>query len=265
MSGQRPAAGFVSARSTIAPLSQRRRLPLEDGRGEGEAPVGRAPPRVGAGEQLVGEQAPRELIGERTDLVASKLLGSHVGRRPYDRTRGRERGRSRRGLGGHVGVDRALLSLGDAEVEDLRHAVLADDYVLGLHVPVDDAGLVRRHERARDVAEDGEPSIDRQVPPPDVGAEGRALEVLHGQVRRSLDLADVEHRDHVRVVQRSGALRFAQEALALLRRGRAGVGEHHLEGYAAFQRGVGRQVDRAHSPLAEAVHDLVPAESSPRS
>ena len=78
----------------------------------------------------------------RVGGLAAHLLGRHVAEGAED-----DAGLGAPGLGRKVGPARAgafrLRQLGQAEVEDLDAAVLRDEEVLGLQVPVDDPLLVR--------------------------------------------------------------------------------------------------------------------------
>ena len=84
------------------------------------------------------------------DRLAARLLRAHVAQRARARSRpGSWRAspcaRCRRARSWR----RRLEQLGEAEVEDLGVAVRRHDHVLGLDVPVDDAGLVRLLQSAR--------------------------------------------------------------------------------------------------------------------
>ena len=99
------------------------------------------------------------------------------------------------------------------EVEHLHVAVGADHDVLGLDVPVDDAGGVRGGERARHLPADVDRRRERlralderaQRPPVDELLDDEEL-----AVRR---LADFVDGDDVGVVEGRGGARLAQEAL----------------------------------------------------
>ena len=71
--------------------------------------------------------------------------------------------------------------LGEAEVEDLRAAVLREDDVLGLEVPVDDPAFVRRRETARDLHAELHGLADRQGSRRDPLAQRLAVHELHDE------------------------------------------------------------------------------------
>ncbi len=79
----------------------------------------------------------------------------------------------------------------DAEVEDLHDAVFAHHDVLGFHVPMDDAHVVRGLEvraRCRRASARGEEGKVRRA---DETPERRADDVLHREVEATLRLTDV--------------------------------------------------------------------------
>ena len=96
------------------------------------------------GEHLVGHDAERVEIAPAVDLLAGRLLGAHVGRRPDGHALP---GAARAALAGH----RAR----DAEVREQRASGgLVEQHVLGLHVAVHHAGVAGRVERRGQVRHD---------------------------------------------------------------------------------------------------------------
>ena len=97
---------------------------------------------------------------------------------------------------------------GDAEVGDLRAALLVEDHVVRLEVAVDDAAPVREARGAQD--------LDRRcrspAPGPAAPRSGRSLfserpvDVLHRDVVGAVPLAAVEDADDVRVLRGPAAL-----------------------------------------------------------
>jgi hypothetical protein len=63
----------------------------------------------------------------------------------------------------------------------------------------------------------------------DLLGEAAAGQVLQGEVRQAIVLADLEDLDDVRVLQSRDGLRLGVEAGQLVRPG-VGAGQHHLEG-----------------------------------
>ena len=102
--------------------------------------------------------------------------------------------------------------LGDAEVEDLDEAVLGQEQVLGLEVPVDDALVVGGGEAEQDLdaVVDGLPH--RQGAGGEPIAERLALEQLRHDVGCTVRLSDVVDDDDVGMVQRGSRLRLPLKA-----------------------------------------------------
>ena len=98
------------------------------------------------------------------------------------------------------------------EVEHLRAAVARDHDVGGLDVAMDDAARVRRRERAGDLDGIVERRGNRQRPLRQQPIERRAVHQLHRDEGRPRVLADLVDGDDVRMVQRRGGLRLADEA-----------------------------------------------------
>ena len=113
--------------------------------------------RLAAREQLVEDDAERVHVGRGRDAAAAHLLGARVlGRhepqlRPVVRSRVASRA---------VGLEQ----LGDAEVEQLGHAVGRDEDVAGLDVAVHDEVLVRVLHGAQTSRKSSRRLVDRQPP-----------------------------------------------------------------------------------------------------
>ena len=101
---------------------------------------------------------------------------------------------------------------GDAEVEHLHDPVVAHHHVLGLDVAVDEPAPVGGRERARHVGEPADAGDGSGASVADRLAQRAALDELHDDVGRPVVLADVEDGDGVRVVERRGGARLAEEA-----------------------------------------------------
>jgi hypothetical protein len=150
----------------------------------------------------------------------------------------------------------------DAEVDDLDRVVpLADRQehdVVGLDVEVDDALLVRRAERLRDLAQDGQ-----RARPFDAGrlaqhaAERLPVEVLHDEEDPSVgELAEVRDVTDVGAAGLGGRPRLAAELLQRLGVARD-VGPQQLERDLLLEVDVLREVHRAHATLADLREDAV--------
>ena len=151
-----------------------------------------------------------------------------------------------------------VAQLRDAEVEDL-HEVLArarlhDHDVAGLHVAVDDPGVVRLGERPEDLLADlGDAPLGERAGLAEHGREVLAGDVLHREVEAPagvVDLAEVEDPDRVRVGEARDDPRLVEEAVD--RAGLAGeVAPQDLEGERLAHPDVLGPVDRAHAALAD--------------
>ena len=91
-------------------------------------------------------------------------------------------GRQVRDLAALLGVR----ELGEAEVEDLHAAVVGDEDVLGLQVPVDDPLLVRRREAADDLERVVDRLARRELAAGEDRAQRLALEQLLDDVGRAV-------------------------------------------------------------------------------
>ena len=156
-----------------------------------------------------------------------------------------------------------VAQLGQAEVQDLHVAVAGDEDVLGLHVAVDDAALVRRGEPARDLDRVLDGLAWREPAGADLPPQRVALEQLRDDVGNPLVRAHVVDGEHVRVIERAYGLRFLLEAAQALRVGRCRLGED-LDGDFSPEPRVPGAVDLAHAAGPERPADLVGAETIPR-
>ena len=109
------------------------------------------------------------VIGAALHLLRAGVLRRHqplAGQRVFDPARQR----------------RAFEQLGDAEVEQARHAVGVDQDVRGLDVAVDHQVLMGVLHRGADLAEEVDPGVESQAVLGRSTVEGHALDVLHDQV-----------------------------------------------------------------------------------
>ena len=125
---------------------------------------------------------------------------------------------------------------------------------------MDEALRVRRVERARDLVEDVQGTLERQrAIRVEVLAQVGAIDVAHGDVVVAVRLVGLVDRDDVRVVDASGHARFAYKALAealVLRE----LGREQLERHLPAEVHVLGAVDDAHAATPYVVLDPVRTE-----
>ena len=141
-------------------------------------------------------------------------------------------------------------------------AILRNEQVLGLQVPVHDAMLVRRGEASGDLHRvvDGELGRKRASGKP--ATQGLALQKLCDGVGDAILRAEVEDRENVGMRQRSHGLGFPLEA-GERRRTRAQVRGKDLDRDVAVEFAVAGAIDLAHAARAEPFEDLVGSEAHP--
>ena len=218
-----------------------------------ESDVGCPRERRLAGQALVEDAAERVQVGARVDVVPGDLLGRDVLQRADDVAR---RGDPAQRAG----------ALGQAEVGEVTVLLAAgarDQDVRGLHVTVDEPLLVGRVQRLGNLLEQRDRAngvecafLREQV------SQIRAVDVAHGEEQRAVLLSRVEDRDDMRVVERGGNARLAQEALAeaaVIGK----VGCDHLERHLAPEALFLSAIDRAHSSSADEPFDQVAREHAP--
>jgi hypothetical protein len=227
-------------------------------------------------EGVVERDAEAELIAGLAGELAAKCLGGHeergaehaAGRREVLAEHVAARAAGDRFAGGqHVARDRSLgvvgaclglAGAGEAEVHDADAAVVADEHVAGLEVAVDHAGGVGGGESVAGGDERGDDLTPRSWRVAEPGAEGLAVDELHGEEHAMVDGADVVDRDDVGVGEPGEGLGLAEHAG--LTAGVAGARQHDLEGDAAIELGVVGGVDHAHAAGAERIEQDVAAE-----
>ena len=162
--------------------------------------VKRRPPH----QQLVRQHPQRVQIGPGANVARHGLLGGHVGGRPDSHTGG-----------SHLPGPGLLSGPCDPVIGELHPSVSRHHDVLGLQVTVHDAGRLRVCQRRQHALQYARDPSQRQAP--HVLAQRAARDVLHRDVRRASVLEVLMHGDDVRVVERAGEPRLAQEPVREVR------------------------------------------------
>ena len=198
------------------------------------------------GHQLVEHRAERVEVRLRRGLATERLLRGHVGDAADHHPVLRE--------------PRTVHRDREAEVADLRDAVLRQPDVVRLQVAVHHALLVGESQSARDPLRNPQRLLGRQRP---LGLLEQPLHVtaahqLGDDVRLALVLTEVEHADHVRVgAEAAHRLGFSGNALPPYLAETLSL--DHGEGHVAVEQLVVREVDALLATLAEEFADLVAA------
>ncbi len=185
-------------------------------------------------ERLERDRGQRVDVRRRPRLATVELLRRHVRRGAEHRAAARD--------------PRAVRGGRNAEVGELRHAVLADQDVSGLDVAMHHSLRVRVVERLAEVEHHPPDLLRPHRAAPEHTRQRLAVHVLHDDQHALVVGGGVEHRDEVRVVQRCAELRLAGEAL--LDVGRA-VGVQALDGNLAAETLVLAEEDGGHAAGAE--------------
>ena len=197
---------------------------------DGCLPVARAAP----GERLVTDGGERVDVDRGTGLAPLELLGRHVGGGAEDGAAARDAGRVGR--------------RGDAEVDELRDRIVAQQDIRRLDVAVHDALGMRVVERGAQLTCHARHPPGPQRPMAERRCERLARHVLHDDENALIVDRGVVDRDEVRMVQRGSELRLANEAL--LGVGRA-VGMQSLDRDLTVEALVPAQQHGRHSPGAQ--------------
>ena len=248
---QRPRDHRIERCRQLGPLfAERRRFRLEVREYDREFRV--ASKRRLSDETLVEHAAERVHVCPSVDLLAGDLLGCEIVDRAEQMA---------------VVADSGLLGhpLRDAEVRqvDVVGAVGSsagvEQHVGGLHVAMHETARMGRIQGARNLCEDA----DRVR-----GVKGAALHALlqvaplhvaHGDIEEILRRPGLVDRNDVRMVDRRGKLRFAQEAVTegvVLGKARG----KKLEGHPPLEPQIFSQVDDAHAAEAQQRLDPVAGE-----
>ena len=212
----------------------------------------RAGERCLAHQHLVGHRGKRIHVASRVDrALAHGLLGAHVLRRAETQA----------GLR-HALTAGSLHGERDAEVGHQRVSALQQD-VLGLDVAVDHAESVRMLQRVGHLARDQQCLVHSELAIPlEPRAQRLARHQRHHVVEQPVDLARVQQRQDVRVLEPCGGANLGQEPLAAERRTEVGV--QHLDRDVTLVTQVVGEVDRGHAALAEFTAHAVPVSEACR-
>ena len=186
-----------------------------------------------------------EDVGAKIHVRSARLFGRHIAGRAEEHTRQRQRG--------GVGIERDRTR--QAEVEELD-AVNAQEHVRGFEIAMDDAARVQRAERRQD--REAEPDCFRRRNGSTLETRGQrfALEQLHDDERAAFVLPNLVQRTNVRMTDRCGSTRFAQEPIAHLR---IGCRLDRLQRHRSLKPLVDRFEDDAHAAAPNLTDDAVGA------
>ena len=199
--------------------------------------------RLLVGQELEHHRTAREDVGAMVDRQAAHLLGRHVV----------EAADQRAGVG-----DARVGELGDAEVEDLEPAAALLDHQVGrLDVAVDDVEGVGVGQAVAELLEQAQLAHHRGgLLAADPLRQRLAVDVLHGDERLAVLLADVEDADDVLVLEDTGGVRFLHEAAPDLVVVDAFLEELDRD-RAAADLGIPGAQERAHATRADRPDDFV--------
>jgi hypothetical protein len=201
--------------------------------------------RLLPGEQLEQHDTGRVDIAAGIAHLAGDLLGGQVRDGAHEHAR--------------LGVVRARHAPGQAEVGDLDPAVLGQQHVLRLDVPVHDPGLVRRGQAGQHALDDVErlpggepPSLVQEL------AERTAGHVLHREIQVAAVGPLVVDGHDVRVRQLGHRPGLADEpGREVLVGGQLGV--HDLDRDGAVEPGIDAQVHGGHAAMRDTRRHAVAA------
>ena len=128
---------------------------------------------------------------------------------------------------------------------------------------MDDAAIVRRFERLRDLADDRQQLLERHGADGDPLGKGLARNQLHLDDAPVVEIPEPEQRGDVRVIEGGQHTRFALEAREPVGIGRQGVVQH-LEGDFAPEPQVFGSKHLSHAARAEHVEQTVPSDRRSR-
>jgi hypothetical protein len=207
-----------------------------------DAVVQAADKRLAARQELVAHRADGEDVAAGVDLLSRHLFRRHVIERADQ----------------HAGLRHPRLGQPrNAEIQHLQDVVAVDHQVGGLDVAVDDARLVRVAEAGAQLRNDLELTKERNRRAAlDDLAQRLPVDVLHGNKRLALVLADVEDGDDVGVTElgdRAGLACEADAQVVVVRFAQ------ELDRDLTLEHRVPGQEQRTHAALADALDNQVAA------
>ena len=159
-----------------------------------------------------------------------------------------------------AGHPRGFQRLGEAEVQYLHRAVGPQLDVRGLEIAVDDALLVGRFERLRDLPRDRRRFVDRNRSVFEPIGERRSVDELEHEGLHVVRLFEAVNRGDVRMVERREQLRFTLEAGEAIGIENEGV-RQDFQRHVTVERRVACAIDLAHSASANGRNDFIRAEA----
>ena len=272
--GKRASGSFASARRMVSSTDAGTSLPrLRRARGrlgehlrdelEDVAVVGPGPL---AGDELVGHDAPRELIAARVDVASLDLLGRHVDGRAGDRAAARDGVELRAGRRVAAIVRRAMPKSRTFTTPSSRIMTFSgftSRWTRPARCATSSARATSTSQRSFRAS--GTSVLDAS------DAERGADHVLHREVEAIARLADVVDADDVGMAERRDGARLAEqpgrelagEALGVVL-GRPLRDDDDLQRDGAFEPRIEGLVDLSHPALAEKAADLVGADEVSR-
>ena len=146
---------------------------------------------------------------------------------------------------------------GDPEIQQLRHAIRADQDVRGLDVAVDDGAAMRIGDGRAHLAKELQPFGDVECLLVAIVVDRQPLDVLHDEVRQAvLGRVAVEQARDVRVIEAGEDLPLVAEAAQHGLRVHAALDELDGDLLLVLAVGAPREIDRAHPAAADPLQDL---------
>jgi hypothetical protein len=121
---------------------------------------------------------------------------------------------------------------------------------------MDDAGGVGRIERVGQLREDSRDLADKHLTVREASREGCTIVVRHGDERLAGMVADLVHGRDVRMIERAGGTRLAQQTNRRFRI-MDGSGREKFKGNPALEVRIFGQIHRAHAARADVAEDPV--------